>query len=277
MKIHTKLFAAGLLIVLGAGPAYPQKKEILQLTADMITMQQQMKQLQTTLDQNNAVMRGLVEKMADQVNSLSGGMQKIIQTVDSLKAQADNLKAGTDKTASEFRVILTGLNTNVADLLEGLSAVRTQVKSVSEQITSMKTTAEPLAGPEDIWRSAQLDFITGNYDLAIGGYKEFISKFGNHANAPEAQLGIADALFNQKKYEMAVIEYDLFLQNFPQHDKTRAALYKKGLALAEQNQPQQALDTLRKVVKEFPNTSEAANAQAKMRELQRPAQRPPAR
>ena len=270
MKIQTKLLTAALLIILGAGPAYPQNKEILQLTADMITLQEQMKQLQTALDQNNAVMKGLVEKVADQVNTLSGGMQKITQNVDSLKTQ-------DDKTAGEFRVILTNLNTNVADLQEGLSAVRAQVKSLSEQITTIKTTAEPLAGPEDIWRSAQLDFITGNYDLAISGYKEFISRFANHPNVPEAQLGIADALFNQKKYEMAVIEYDLFLQNFPEHDKSRAALYKKGLALAEQNQPQQALDTLSKVVKQFPNTSEATNAQAKMRELQRPAQRQPAR
>ena len=270
MKIQTKLLVAGLLIILGAGPAFPQKKEILQLTADMITLQQQMKQVQTTLDQNNAVMKGLVEKMADQVNTLSGGMQKINQAVDSLKAQ-------DDKMAGEFRGIITNVNTNVTDLQEGLAAIRAQVKSVSDQITAMKTTAEPLAGPEDMWRKAQLDLITGNYDLAIEGYKEFISRFGSHPNVPEAQLGIADALYNEKKYEMAVIEYDLFLQNFPQHDKTRAALYKKGLALAEQNQPQQALDTLNKVVKQFPNTSEASNAQAKIRELQRPAPRPPAR
>ncbi|MBI4471678.1 MAG: tetratricopeptide repeat protein, partial [Acidobacteria bacterium] len=56
--------------------------------------------------------------------------------------------------------------------------------------------------------------------------------------------------------------------------KTRSALYKKGLAQAEQNQPQQAIATLQEVVKRFPNTSEAQNASAKIRDLRPPARKP---
>ena len=135
-------------------------------------------------------------------------------------------------------------------------------------------TAEPLAGPNDIWRSAVVDALTGNYDLAIGGYKEFLSKYPNDPRAAEAQLSIADALFSQKKYEQALTDYDLFLQKYPGHDKSSAALLKKGLALAEQNQPQLAIAALQQVVKEFPKTSAAEAAQSKIRELQ-PGQRRP--
>ena len=89
---------------------------------------------------------------------------------------------------------------------------------------------------------------------------------------------IGEALSAEKKYDQALQEYDIVLQKYPESDKSRSALYKKGLALAEQNQPQQAISVLNDVAKRFPGTSEATNAQAKIRELQRPpAARRPAR
>ena len=114
---------------------------------------------------------------------------------------------------------------------------------------------------------------TGNYDLAVSGYQEFLQKFPEDSRAPEAHLYMANSLVAQKKFEPAITEYDFVLQKYPDSDKSRAALLKKGLAQAEANQPQLAIATLNDVVKRFPNTSEAATAQSKIRELQprRPA------
>src|SRR5215470_545694 len=89
MKIRTKLVLAGLLAVLAAGPAYPEDRTLLQLQVDVIQLAKKVDQIQTAVDQNNAVMKGLVEKMYDQVSMLSGAVQKINQTVDGLKTQND--------------------------------------------------------------------------------------------------------------------------------------------------------------------------------------------
>jgi len=159
------------------------------------------------------------------------------------------------------------MNNSVGELQEALTAVRTQINSVSQQVTAKNTVAEPLAGPEDIMREATVNYLSGNYDLALEGYQEFLTKYPTHPRAGEAQLNKAESFYNQKKFDQAVVEYDVFLQKYPENDKTKTALYKKGLALAEQNQKQPALEALEKVVKDFPNTSEAANAQAKAREL----------
>ena len=78
-----------MLIALSAGPAYPQNRDILQLQKDMIDLQQLVKQLQGSLDRNNEVTKSLLERTADQVNTLAVGMQKITQTVDGLKNQSD--------------------------------------------------------------------------------------------------------------------------------------------------------------------------------------------
>jgi len=149
-----------------------------------------------------------------------------------------------------------------------VSNMRAQMTSISKDIREAKTTAEPLARPDELMRTAYVDYSSGQYDLAISGYMEFLQKFPDDARAAEAHLYIANALAAQKKFDAAVQEYDIVLQKYPESDKTRIALWKKGLTQADATQPQQAIATLNEVVKRFPNTSEATNAQAKLRELQ---------
>src|SRR5262245_35052425 len=256
---------AAVLIILAASPALPQNRDILQLTRDMIELQTRVKQLQTTVDQDNAVIKGLVERIADQVNTLAGGLQKITQTMDGLKAQ-------NDATTRELRSVQTTLK----ELEESLSSARVQVNSISRELTTLKTTAEPLAGPDDLWRTANVDYNVGNWDLAVSGLQEFLSKYPNDPRAADAHLKIGDALTAQKKYELAFAEYDFVLQKINDEDKIKAALLKKGLALAEVNQPL-AIQTLTEVVKKFPNTSESSTAQLKLKELQPQRPRTPAR
>src|SRR5262249_58387086 len=77
-----KLLVAITMVLLSAGPAYPQEKQILQLNSDVLRLQQTVNQLQTSLDQKTQVLQKLVEKMADQVNSLTGNVDKISQTLE---------------------------------------------------------------------------------------------------------------------------------------------------------------------------------------------------
>src|SRR5713226_4297231 len=101
--MRMKLFVVALLLTIAAGPAYSQNKDMLRLQADMITLQQQAKQHQASVDENNGTVKGLVEKIADQVNTVAGGLQKITEAVEGVKAQ-------NDTNVKEIRTILTNLN-----------------------------------------------------------------------------------------------------------------------------------------------------------------------
>jgi tol-pal system protein YbgF len=266
-----KFFVAALLLVFAAGPAFSQNKQILQLQADMITLQQQVRQLQSSLDQNNEGTKGLsglIGKIADQINTVAGSVQKVSQSVDGVKTQ-------NDANVKEMRTILTNLNSAIGELQEGLSSVRAQMNSVSQQVTTIKTIAEPLAGPNDLLKNAASEFFSGLYDLAVMDYQDFLTKYPNDPHAADAHLRMGESLANLKKYDQAEAEFNLVLQKYPDSDTSRAALLKKGLALAEHDKPQ-AITTLKEVVSKFPNTSESSTAQDKLRELQ-PQRRPPAR
>src|SRR5215831_14813821 len=255
------VFIGTLLMVLAAGPAYSQNRDILQLQKDMIDVTQRVNQLQTTVDRDNALIKGLMEKMADQVNTLAGGMQKINQTVDGLKNQDDS-------STKEMRTILTNLNSAMSDLQDGMQSVRSQVNSLSQQMTSMKTTSQPLERPDDLWRGAYADYSAGNWDLAVGDLQDFLTKNPTDARAPQAHLLIGESLAAQKKYDQALNEYDIVLQKYSDSDTSKTALLHKGYALADTNQTPQAISTLKDVVAKYPNTPEANAATEKLKELQ---------
>jgi TolA-binding protein len=269
VNIHMRLATTALLIFLTAGPAYPQNRDILQLQKDMIEVQTRMRQLQTTVDQDNAFMKTLTEKIADQVSTLAAGMQKMSQTVDGIKTQ-------NDTAARELKTVLTTLNSTVRQMEQELKTAQGQIGSVSREITSLKTTSEPIQSADELWRLAYADYSAGNLDLAIEGYQEFISKHPNDPRNVSAHVRLGDVLRAQKKYDAAVAEYDFVLQKFPESDTSRDALLKKGLAQADANQPQ-AIQTLSEVVKKFPNTIESNTAAQKLKEIQAAQRKPPAR
>jgi len=249
-----------LLVIVTAGPAYPQNKDMLRLEQDVIDLKAQVKVLQSTLDSNNTAVKTLVEKMFDQVNTLSSGMQTISKNVDALKNQ-------DDASTKEMRTILTTLSGTVSDLQDKSEAIRTQMLSLSKQLNTMKTTAEPLAKPDDMWRQAVLDSLAGNYDLVIGDLQDFLSKAPGDPRTAEAHLMMGETLAAQKKFDQAVTEYDTVLQKYPESDKNKTALLKKGIALADLNQTQQAIIILKQVVMQFPNTTEARVANDKLKEI----------
>jgi len=262
VNTRTSLSILVLLFILTAGPAYSQNRDILQLQRDMIEVQTRVKQLQTTVDQDNAVMKNLLEKTTDQVNSMAATMQKVSQVVDGMSKQ-------NDASSRELRALVSTLTGMVKEMEEGLTAVRGQVSGLSRDLTTLKTTAEPLESSDELWRNANTDYSQGNFDLAAGGFQEFITKYPNDPKVADAHLRLGDALTALKKFDLAFDEYDFVLQKVPDSDKSRAALLKKGLAQAEVN-PQQAISTLKEVVTKYAGTPEANSAQAKLKELQTP-------
>jgi TolA-binding protein len=270
MKTFNKICAVvAVLVVFGlmAGPAYPQSRELLQLQRDVLDLKNTVNQIQASMDEKNQAILSLVEKMTDQVNGLTGNVSKINSTVD-------NVNSHTDKSSADLRALVTTLTQKLNDLTDNVAAIRSQLSGVSQQITAAKT--EPLPGPDDNWRAANLDLTVGNYDLAIQELSDFQNKYPSDPRAGQAQILKGDALAGEKKYDQAVIEYDTFLQKYPESDDTRRALYKKGLAQAESD-PKAATATLQQVVNKYKGTVEAANAQAKLKELAAPATRKPPR
>jgi TolA-binding protein len=255
-----KLWLATAITLLVAGPAYPQSKEILLLNKDVLDLKNALNQLQISTDQKNAAMQSLLEKIYDQVNGMAGSIQKINQTVESVNTRAD-------KSNADLHAQMSALTTKVNELSDTVSAVRSQLSGLSQQITTMKTTTETLPGIDESWRNAYGDVtLFGNYELGLQELADFEAKYPNDPRTAYAQVLKGDAYRALQKYDQAIIEYDTFLQKYPQDEHTSEALYKKGLAQIEVD-PKAATTTLNLIISKYKSSPEATLAQQKLKEI----------
>jgi tol-pal system protein YbgF len=121
--------------------------------------------------------------------------------------------------------------------------------------------------PVDTYQSAYRDFGRGNYDLAIAGFREIVTKYPKSDLADNAAYWIGESLYSQKKYREAIAQFDSVVTSYPKSDKVASALLKKGYAYIQLNEKNMGIVQLQYVVHEHPKSPEAAKAREELKRL----------
>jgi tol-pal system protein YbgF len=257
-------------LVLMAPPAYPQKTQdqLNALMRDSLNLQNTVKQLQESLDQKSAETNKLLQEVLTRFTAIDASMKTLN---DSLTAVNSSMKTNNEKAARDLettKVALEGLRKNVD---EGMVGLQNQIRSLNTKVNDMGSKEQTLPTAGALFQQAHGELNAGFYSIAVDDFREFLKQFPNDpVRSPAAQFYIGYAMMAQKKFDQAVLEFDLVLSKFPSSDKKCAALYQKGRSHAELKQGPQATAAMQAVVKECPGTQEAANAAAELKNPGRP-------
>jgi TolA-binding protein len=152
--------------------------------------------------------------------------------------------------------------------------------------TSAPATARSTMGalpPQDLYQASYIDFSKGNYMPAIDGFREFLRRYPDHAQASNAQYWIGEgyaALAQQhtnagqteratELLQRAVQEFRKVVANYPRGDRAPTALYKEALTLVELKQPALAQARLQYLVDNFPQAEEIPLARERLAALKK--------
>ncbi len=262
------------LALLAPAPAAAQKKEILQLQADMNRLVQSQRDLQRTVDEKNAVLKTLVEQSLDAINKLNtnlGLLQRSVQDVqansgsriDTLTTQVQALADNLDEVKSR----LGKLNQQVAETQSVLQSLDAKIAGGAPAQPPAGGSAAPPPSADALYSNAYRDYTGGKYDLARQQFLDYLKYFPDNDLASNSQFYLGEIFYAQKQYRDAIGEYDKVLDNYPKSFKLAAARLKKGMALQELGQKTAAIREFREVVRRHPATEEERRARAKLREL----------
>jgi tol-pal system protein YbgF len=137
--------------------------------------------------------------------------------------------------------------------------------------------------PQDLYQASYIDFSKGNYMPAIDGFREFLRRYPDHAQASNAQYWIGEgyaALAQQhtnagqseratELLQRAVQEFRKVVANYPRGDRAPTALYKEALTLVELKQPALAQARLQYLVDNFPQAEEIPLARERLAALKK--------
>lgn len=268
------LVASVLAVVLMAPPAYPQgtNERIQTLNTDVLNLASAFKEMRDNQIAKNNEMKALLEQILGRFTTIDTSVQKLESSLSTLKANDERSTQDLRdaKTAlTEIKKVVDGL-TNLK-LGETLGELKVQVGGLTRQITTLQTTEAPLPDAREAFLLAESDYNGGFYDVAIGGFRDFISSYPKDIRTPKAQLMIGNSYAALGRFMDSDIEYDKTIQTYPESDTKCTALYKKGLTLALRKPalPTQAAAAFDRVSKECPNSIEAPLAAAERKKLPR--------
>jgi tol-pal system protein YbgF len=121
--------------------------------------------------------------------------------------------------------------------------------------------------PEELYNSAYSKLTKGDYKGSREEFKKFLELFPQTEYSDNAQFGIGEAYYKEKKYEEAILEYEEVVKKFPQGNKLPDAMLKQAFSFIALNDGNSAKLLLQKIIERFPASEQAEIARAKLRSL----------
>lgn len=255
-----------------------QKQEIRELQRDVATLQDQMRVLQSRVDEKFAALTVLVQQALDNINrvntnvaTLDGATRERLK--DQITAPMAGLGTKVDQMASEFGFV----RDSMTDLTSRMGKLEQRIVDLGNTVKVMQTPAPPAPGsaspggqaaggpPPDVsssslYANAMRDKDAANYDLALQQFNDYIRWFGTTEMAPNAQYYIGEIFYNKKSYDDALGAFDMVLEKFPQNNKTLDAMYMKGRTLYQLQRRDEAANAYRDVIRTSPRSELATKA-----------------
>ncbi len=107
----------------------------------------------------------------------------------------------------------------------------------------------------------------GDRDGAIQALRDYAAKNRDGALAPYAQFWVGEAQLASGRYYEAILAYNEVATNWPRSDRVPAAKLRQAEAFAASGDPMDARLYLKELIDKYPGTSEAAEAERRLRSL----------
>lgn len=202
--------------------------------------------------------------MEDSLAHLSGAIAHLDSTVG-----RTSVPVRTDMAVTENRI------DELQTRLEILEAV---VKENRYRIAQISMRREPYTGGVDtlrvpadtsmlkasvathLYETAYVDFVKGNFQSAISGFREFVKRFPMTDFSDDAQFMIAQSFFVLGEYSNAITEFRRVLDTYPSGDKVPEAMYRLGLCYVEVDDIEIAREYFNLLVTRYPTAVETKQA-----------------
>ena len=210
-----------------------------------------------------------------QIRGLIDGMREELRKGLSSSDAKTKKREEADKLLHEKVADLT-FKTNFIENYLGIGkkdSPEKQLSNIGYQADSARSvqkneTAE-ISKPDkaSLYTAAFALFKEGKYDKSREAFENFLKQYPRSEFSDNAQFWLGECYYFEKNYEKAIVEYDKVIKNFPDGNKLSYALLKQGLSFLKLGDKASAKLLLQQVTKDYPNTSQARIARAKLLEI----------
>lgn len=242
--------------------------ELEQIQLQLDDIQRQLLQLQAETP-DRAVVEGLGAGVRSDLELIARGNADVQEELRQLIGRIDALEAKLAVTQGSVAKLSTQIATAQEELETFLGQAMAQRGSEGQGQGQGQGGGVLPSDPQALYQSAYNDFLRGNYDLAILGFRQFLASFAGSQLADNAQYWIGECYFHQQRFREAIAEFDRVAADYPSSERLASALLREGYAWLEVGDSRAAREALQTVVQRFPRSDEAILAQRQLDTLGR--------
>ncbi len=213
----------------------------------------------------DSMRKGQANTAAD-ISEMRESIQQLRGQVESLKK---DLSVSSKKDDQRLDNILLKINF-IENFLEiGNKNKSSDASDKNGKSNGISALSEPSKkqDKEKAYSAAYQIFQEGHYDKARIEFQNFLENYPNNEYSDNAQFWIGECYFFEQKYDAAILEYEKVTKNYPNGNKVPYALLKQGLSFSKLGDKISAKLLLQQVIKNYPNTSQARIARSSLQEI----------
>lgn len=206
-----------------------------------------------------------------QVASVSGDFSRIQE--DRAKEAAERA-ASAAKAAEEARKKVEAAS--ASRIIEPEEVKKKPVKP--EKAAKHEEPAKPVAEKatvrdaetntsDSVYNKGLAAYKANNYKEAYNLFSTYLEKNRTSPLAPNARFWLGECLFQQKEFELSILEYQKVIADYPKSNKAPAALYKQGQAFEKLSEKETAKIIYNKILSDYPKSEQVEMAQKRLKEM----------
>ena len=269
------------LLLLPPALSFAEKREVIELQRDVAHLEDQVNTLENSVLERTTALSVLSQQLLQRVNQLNTGLASV-QTGARTRFQEQQRTVLDPLVAAEAKIDRIG---------SGLEAIRASIRAMGDSLGALQQKIDDLnstfrtppsaavaadagaTGPPAGLSSASLyqhavdDQSSGNLDLALQEFSDYVKYFGSTAEASNAQFNIGQLYYQKGDPGQAIVSLDALLQKYPDSSRVPDALYLKARSLLKLGRTAEGADTLRELMRRFPGTELADRARQELKTL----------
>ena len=195
---------------------------------------------------------------------------------EALKADIAALNARIDHLArieSDLKLGFDDFQAKLRTFMQTVTEMTSQIQNTNSSFESGKSmtseTQDPGIDqkPEQLYQTAYNDYLNRKFDLAIIEFQEFLASFPDSELSDNAQYWIAECFYSKGNYNESINEFQKVIDNYSSGDKQLPARLKIGLAHLENGNNVEAKQKLEELMQRYPFSEEARIAEDRLSEL----------
>ncbi|HEY6391869.1 MAG TPA: tetratricopeptide repeat protein [Bryobacteraceae bacterium] len=269
--------------------AFGANKDIQELQRDVAMLQDQVRNMQRSIDEKFGSVQTMLQQTLDSVNRTNTAVavmqsrfnDAVKEQQQSMGPQINNVGQKLDQMSEDFRAVresVLDMNTRMGKLDAKMADLQNMINTIQRPPAAPPPTGtnpaqEVQSGPppgvqaETTYTNAYRDYKAGKRDLAMQEFSDYLTWFGSTQFAPNAQYYVGDIYYQNKDYNNALQAFDAVLEHYSDNNKTADAHYMKGLSLLGLGRNDSAAREFRDVYTRYPDTDVAAQAKTRLKDL----------